>query len=217
VPISVLTTLTPVIAASWPRNRERMLRAVRQGAELLAIASLGALSFSIVAAGPVVRLVFGPQFADAAPALPILTATFVFICFGYLNGNLMAVLGLQRRMLRIGLWALLLNVAGNLLLVPPFGFIAAAWMTLATELLVCVLSTKQILARLELGLPAPGRILRSAIAAAVLAGALALMRTAGVPLGGLAAGACLLYPALLYALGAVEPGDLASVLRRRGV
>ena len=216
VPISVLTTLTPVIAASWPRNRERMLRAVRQGAELLAIASLGALSFSIVAAGPVVRLVFGPQFADAAPALPILTATFVFICFGYLNGNLMAVLGLQRRMLRIGLWALLLNVAGNLLLVPPFGFIAAAWMTLATELLVCVLSTKQILARLELGLPAPGRILRSAIAAAVLAGALALMRTAGVPLGGLAAGACLLYPALLYALGAVEPGDLASVLRRRG-
>ncbi len=217
VPISVLTTLTPVIAASWPHDRERMLSAVRQGAELLTVASLGALAFAITAAGPVVRLVFGPQFAAAAPALPVLTGAFVLICFGYLNGNLLAVLGLQRRLLAISLWALLANLAGNLILVPPFGFMAAAWMTLVTELLVCVLSLREILARLELGLPGPGRITRTVLAAILLGGALALMRAAGVPLGALAAATCVLYPMLLFALGAVEPAELGAVLRRGAV
>jgi O-antigen/teichoic acid export membrane protein len=220
VPISVLTTLTPVIAASWPHDRERLLRAVRQGAELLSVASLGALAFAIAAAGPVVRLVFGPTFADAAPALPVLTATFVFICFGYLNGNLMAVMGLQRRLLKISLWALLFNVVGNLALVPPLGFMAAAWMTLATELVVCALSLKEILAGLELGLGnvvPPTRIARTVLAAAVLGGLLALLRATGVPLGVLAAVACAAYPTLLFALGALEPADVGVVLRRKAV
>ncbi|MHB8531247.1 MAG: flippase [Solirubrobacteraceae bacterium] len=215
VPISVLTTLTPVIAASWPHDRERMLSAVRFGAELLTVASLGALAFAIVAAGPVVRLVFGAQFSAAAPALPVLTGAFVLICFGYLNGNLLAVLGLQMRLLKIGLWALLVNLIGNLLLVPPFGFIAAAWMTLLTELVVWVLSLKVILTRLELGLASaipPTRIGRTALAALVLGGALGLMRAVGVPLGGLAAAACVLYPLLLFALGAIESADIRLAL-----
>ena len=67
-----------------------------------------------MAATPVVRLIFGPEFLAAAPALPVLGAAFVFICFGYLNGTLLTVLGLQRRLLDISLLALVVNVAGNL-------------------------------------------------------------------------------------------------------
>ena len=66
----------------------------------------------------------------------MLAAAFVFISFGYLNGNLLVVLGLQRRLLRISLIALVVNVCGNLILVPLMGFMGAAWMTLATEVVV---------------------------------------------------------------------------------
>ena len=217
VPISVLTTLTPVIAASWPGDRERMFRAVRQGAELLTVASLGALAFSIAAATPVVRLVFGAQFTAAAPALPVLTAAFVFICFGYLNGSLLAVLGLQGRLLRISLWALAFNIAGNLILVPAFGFMAAAWMTLVTELLVCALSLRAVLGRLEMGLPALGRVGRTALAALLLGGALAGLRAAALPLGGLVPVACVLYPGLLFGLRAIVLSDLTVLVRRGAV
>lgn len=214
VPISVLTTLSPIIAASWPADRDRMLRVVRQAAELMAVASLGALAFSAVAAKPLVRLFFGPGYVAGAPALPVLAAVFVFICMGYLNGNLLTVLGLQRRLLRISLAALVVNVVGNLLLVPPLGFMGAAWMTLATEILVCALSSRVILSTLELPLPAPGRIGRTVLAAAVLAGGLAALRALGTPLGALIAAACVLYPALLFALRALEPADLAVLLKR---
>src|SRR4051794_14050562 len=55
VPGSILTTMAPVIAAAWPNDRERLLRAVRNTLELLCVGSFGALAFAIVAAEPVVR------------------------------------------------------------------------------------------------------------------------------------------------------------------
>ncbi len=214
VPISILTTLTPVIAASWPVDPGRMFRTVRLAAEMMAVGSLGALAFAIVAAEPVVRLIFGAEFVEAAPALPILGAAFVFICFGYLNGSLMTVLGLQGRLLRISVAALVLNLAGNLILVPTYGFLAAAWMTLATELLVFALSLRVILGNLK-----PERLdlsqgLRSFLAAGLLCGALEGLDRAGASLAVLVVAACLLYPALLFGLRAVRPDDLRVLLRR---
>jgi O-antigen/teichoic acid export membrane protein len=215
VPMSVLTTLSPVIAAAWPADRARLLRAARLTAELLAVTSLGALAFAIVAAEPVVRLIFGQEFVPAAPILPVLGAAFVFISFGYLNGNLLVVLGLQWRLLRISLIALLVNVCGNLILVPLTGFMGAAWMTLATEVFVFASSLSLILKTLELPLPRPGRIGRTVVAAALLAAGLDALRLVDAPLAVLAVAACVAYPALLFALRALGLDDVRILLRRR--
>jgi O-antigen/teichoic acid export membrane protein len=215
VPLSVLTTLTPIIAASWPAERERMLRVVRLAAELLSVASLGALAFAIAAATPLVRLIFGSSYVDAAPALPVLGAAFVFISFGYLQGNLLAVLGLQTRLMRISLVALAVNLVGNLILVPLTGFMGAAWMTLATEVVVCTLSLRTILRELALPLPPVGRVGRTFVAAVVLGAVLVLMRQVGAPLGALAAAACVGYPALLFGLRALAVDDLRVLLGGR--
>jgi O-antigen/teichoic acid export membrane protein len=214
VPISILTTLTPIIAASWPLDRERMLRTVGFAGELMAIASLGGLAFAAAAAGPFVRLVFGADFAAAAPALPILGGAFVFICFGYVNGSLLTVLGQQGRLLRISLAALVLNVAGNLILVPPYGFLAAAWVTLATEILVFGLSLRVIWRRLELHRPDLRRAGRIVLAAALLGAALAGLRAVDAGLVVLLVSTCLLYPALLFGLRALRVEDLRGLLRR---
>jgi len=217
VPISVLTTLGPVLAASWPADRARLLRTSRLSAELLAVTSLGGLGFAIVASEPVVRLIFGQEFVAAAPALPVLVAAFVFISFGYLNGNLLVVLGLQRRLLRISLIALVVNVCGNLIFVPLVGFMGAAWMTLATEVVVCVGSLSLILRTLEMPLPKPGRIGRTVLAAAVLTAGLEVLRVANAPLAVLVIAACVFYPALLFAFRAVGPDDLRVLVGRRAL
>jgi O-antigen/teichoic acid export membrane protein len=214
VPIAILTTLAPVLAAAWPADRERLLRTAQLTAELLAVASFGALAFAIVAAEPLVRLIFGAEFAAASPILPVLGGAFVLICFGYLNGNLLLVLGLQKRMLSISLVALVVNVAGNLILVPVFGYMAAAWMTLATEAVVFAQATVLVRRELGLGRPAVGRIARTALAAVVLGVGLGLLRLDGAPLGVLIAAACVCYPALLYGLGAFDLEDVRVVLRR---
>ncbi len=215
IPISVMTTLSPVIASAWPDHRERMLRVVRLAAEFLALGSLGALAVAIVAAEPLVRLLFGDAFAPAAPALPVLGAAFVFICFGYLTSNLMLVLGLTRRMVTVGLMALAANIALNLLLIPSYGFMGAAWVTLLTEVVVVGTGAWFVTARLPVHQMPLGRLARIVLAATTLALGLTVVERAGAPLGVLLAVAALAYPALLLLLRGVDPRELRTLRQLR--
>lgn len=211
IPASVLTTLAPLIAALWTSDRERLLRVLRLGSEFLAIGSLGALAFAIVAAEPVVVLLFGEEFRDAAPALPILGAAFVFVSFGYLTSNLLLVAGLVRKGVVVTFAGLVVNVVGNVILIPPYGFVAAAWTTLVTEVVVVGFSVYYISRVLPLGRAGLGRLPRVTAASVgtllVLAGANAL----GVPLAGLVAVFAVVYPALLLGLRAVELREIKAL------
>ena len=176
IPVSMMTTLMPILAAAWTANRERALRITWLAAEYLTIASLGGLVVSLVVARPVTVLLYGEDFASAAPALPVLAGAFVFICFGYLTGNLVLIAGLQRRLVAIGLIGLVVNVAGNVVLIPAWGFMGAAWMTLATEAVVVIATALMLRRQLGLTLPPLGRMARVVLAAFLLA---ALLLAAG--------------------------------------
>ncbi|HWI74479.1 MAG TPA: oligosaccharide flippase family protein, partial [Baekduia sp.] len=216
VPGAVITTIAPIVAALWLTDRERMLRVATLAAELLAIGSLGGLAFAIVGADPFMRLIFGDEFAPAAQALPVLAGAFVFICFGYLVANLLLVVGLAKRQIVVGLVALALNVAGNLILVPKYGFMAAAWMTLATELVVVGLGFVFLVGRLGRDSLSAGRLPQIAVAAVVLLGTLELVDTLGGGLAPLVAVSVLVYPALLLGLKAVSVGEVRDLVARRG-
>jgi O-antigen/teichoic acid export membrane protein len=176
------------------------------------MASLGALAFAIVDARPLVVFLFGSSFASAAPALPVLMAAFVLISFGYLVGSMVLILRLQRQFIRYAVAALVFNVALNLALVPPFGFLAAAWVTLATEVLVFGLTLRVVLRALEFR-PSLERIARSTLAATLLAALLWVVEQIG---GGLVADVvvtAICYPALLVALGTLRMRDVRAILR----
>ena len=147
IPASVMTTLFPLIAAAYPHKRDRVRNLLQMTAEYLAMASLPILVFTIVAAYPIVTLLFGEQFGPAAPALPILAGAFVSISFGYLVGNMVVILELQRLFLRYAAIGLVLNAALNVVFIPRYGFLAAAWITLLTEVTVMSLSMRRVLRR----------------------------------------------------------------------
>jgi O-antigen/teichoic acid export membrane protein len=215
VPVSILTTMSPVIAAAWPSDPARLRKAARMTLELLCVGSFGALAFAAVAAEPVVRLIFGQEFVEAAPILPVLGGAFVLISFGYLNDNLVLVMGKQKQRVWIGLIALAVNLIGNFALVPEFGYMAAAWMTLATEAIVVALETKLVIDALHVRRPNLTRVFRTAACALLLAAELAIAKALGAPLAALVALACISYPALLLGLGGLKVEDVAVVLRRR--
>jgi O-antigen/teichoic acid export membrane protein len=214
LPIAISTTFLPLVAAAHPADPERTRRMVQLAADYLAIGSLPALAFALVAAEPFIRLIFGDDFTDAAPALPVLMGAFVVICLGYLMGNMVVVLSLQRRFMIYAACALVFNVALNLALVPEYGFMAAAWITLATEILVVGLTARTVLVRLELR-PRLDRMARAVLAAGLMAGVVALLNAAGAPALVLM-GATVVYPALLLALRALSLGEIRELVGRRG-
>jgi O-antigen/teichoic acid export membrane protein len=167
----------------------------------------------LVAAEPIVTLLFGQEFKQAAPALPILMGAFVSISFGYLAGNMVVILELQRRFFRYAAAGLFVNASLNVVLIPRYGFLAAAWITLVTEVLVMSLTMRSVLGKLAMT-PRLGRLART-LAAALGMGALTwLAKSLGVTLLGLVAVAALSYPALLFGLGALSAEEVRSVLRK---
>jgi O-antigen/teichoic acid export membrane protein len=212
IPASVMTTLFPMIASAFPGDLPRVRGLIQTAAEFLSIASLPILAFTIVAAHRLVALLFGAQFLAATPALPILMGAFVAISFGYLTGSLVVVLGLQRRFLLYAAVGLAVNAGLNLLLIPPYGFQAAAWITLVTELVVMALITRDIVRALSMT-PRIGRIARTAAAAATMGAAVWLAQEAGLALLGLVAVSAVTYCAAIFLLRVVSPREVRALVR----
>jgi polysaccharide transporter, PST family len=213
LPAAIMTTLFPLFVAARDTHPERVRRLFRSAVDYLLLTSLPALAIALAGPTPITRLLFGPDFADAGPALPLLMATFVVVSLGYLTGYLIVAYGLQRRFLAIAIGALVFNVGTNLALVPSYGFMAAAWLTLATEILVMSLSMWIVCSKMGI-VPAGdhlGRIVLASAGTGLLAWGL---KEAGLPTLAWVAAAGVAYAASVIALGAVRLDELRALVRR---
>jgi O-antigen/teichoic acid export membrane protein len=214
VPDAFLLTLFPLMVRASKVDPERLRRLVQSGFDSLLILSLPLLAFTIVDSQRIVHLLFGEEFAGAERALPVLMGAYVLIALGYLVGNLVIVLGRQATFVRFAVLALVVNVIGNLVFIPFYGFMAAAWMTVLTEAVVLALT-----AHLVFGLapirPSGGRAARAGVAATGMAVVVALGHRAFE--GGLALDvlvAALAYLALVLALRAINIAEVREILGR---
>jgi O-antigen/teichoic acid export membrane protein len=214
VPAAVMMTLFPIISAAHPSDPARVRRLVQLAIDYLATVSFPALAFTIVAARPLVRLLFGPPFERAANGMPILMAAYVAICFGYVSGNMVVATNLQRRYVNYALVGLFVNVGLNLVLIPVYGYLAAAWITLLTNVVVIFPALRAVLREIGMRL-SPGRVLRTATAAAASGVVVAVLRGAGVPFGGLVVAMLACYLPLLLLLKAIDIGEVREVLGSR--
>ena len=75
LPAAIMTTLFPLFVAARDTDPERVRRLFRTAVDYLLLTSLPALAITLAGAEPITRLLFGEDFVDAAPALPLLMAT----------------------------------------------------------------------------------------------------------------------------------------------
>jgi O-antigen/teichoic acid export membrane protein len=212
VPISLATTLLPLLSAAYPADPRRIRRLLQVGLDLLAVASLPALAFTIVAAEPVVRVLFGADFVGAAPALPVLMAAYVLTCFGYLLGCMIVVLELQARLVAYSAVALVFNVGLNVILIPPYGFVAAAWTTLSIQILVLGAAATIVHRKMQLRLEVQ-RVAGATASALIMATTVDALDAVGTPSAALLAVAGFVYVAILFALRVVQADHLRVLLR----
>jgi O-antigen/teichoic acid export membrane protein len=214
VPIAVMTTLFPIMAGLFPAQPERLRQIMQSAIDYLTMIALGALALTLAASGPIVELLFGADFSSGATILPILFAAFVPICIGNVAGNMVIATDLQKRYIWFAALGLLLNASLNLLLIPRYGAEAAAWITLLTELVVVSLTLVAVLRRIEMRLR-----LRRIATATLAAGAAGLavwgLRQAGAGAVPLVVAMCVVYPALLLGLRALDLAELRGLVGNR--
>lgn len=217
LPATIMTTAFPLLAAAWPADPARMRRLVQQVLEAMALISVPALAFTLVASKQALVLLFGQEFAESARVLPVLMLAFVFTCFGYLLGFMAVIVDRQRTFAFIALGALAFNIAANVVFLPRYGYLAAAWVTVATEVLVIGFAARTALSPLGMQLR-PGRLPNAAAAGALMSLCVLVAQRAGVGAVGLGAVAAVTYPVGVIAFGGLSAGDrrfLTARLRRR--
>lgn len=205
IPGAIMVAVFPVMSAAFAADRPRVQRLVQRCAELMAVVSLPALAVTIVLSGPLVAFMFGEGFDESAAVLPVLMVAFVAICYGNLAGFLAPVLDLQWRLTIFAAVGATVNVGLNILLIPRYGALGAAWVTAITESLtmLCLLAT--CLRRLDLRLGV-GRLARAVLAAVLMALAMRAAQPLGLAVALVAGGA--VYPLALWKLRVVLVSDL---------
>jgi O-antigen/teichoic acid export membrane protein len=215
LPDTVLATFFPMLVAAYASDLNRLRSLVQLSIEIISTASFPALAFTIPNARLISETLFGPEFSDTGPTLAILVGAFTIIASGYTFGFMIIVLNMQRRLIAWATAGLVVNVVLNLLLLPRYGFVAAAWVTVATELLVIGLMVRAVLPEIEHTISLD-RLTRIALASAAMGFSMWALRTTGAPLWLLAIAALVIYAWGLFALRAWTLDELRAALARGG-
>jgi O-antigen/teichoic acid export membrane protein len=96
-------------------------------------------------AGPLMQLIFGPQFTDGATALAILIWVVPITSIRVLYRATLLSHGLQTQNLWAAVAAVAVNIAMNLALIPSFGYPGSAVASLTAEALLLILSWQVVL------------------------------------------------------------------------
>lgn len=174
VPSLAMTVLTPVIAASVVAGVAVLQRRYGHLMHLIAL-----LSFPVAVAGMMTAARVFPAipgfaaFDGAGVALAVLAPAAPCIFFGTALSAVLVSGHEQGRLLTVSFVGLVLNVALNVALIPPFSFVGAAVATTATEVAVVVGLVHMI--RRHVGVAWPwSRVSRAARASVAMAAVLAL-------------------------------------------
>jgi O-antigen/teichoic acid export membrane protein len=192
-----LNNTFPVISEAIGRDEPRVRRALQDSADLFAILGAPVVAGGLVLAPDVVRLAGGEEFADAASPLRVLLVAGALAAMNGVFGFALIAKERQASALWLNVTGLSVNVALNFLLVPRYGIMAAAWVTVGSELVILAGSYFLMRRHFEF-FPAPRVIAPAALAAAAAAGLVWWLPD--LPLAVTAPLVALAYAALLYAI-----------------
>lgn len=147
VAITVITPLIPILTNQIAVDRRAALADCRMATQF---AGLFALPAAIVlpTVGPsILATVLGHEFTGAAAPLNVLSWNFVFIVFALLGSSI----NLANGEVAHGYWnaplACLINLLLNLLLIPRFGMVGAAWAAVGSQFAMLLVSQVYLFTR----------------------------------------------------------------------
>jgi len=209
-PAIVMTSVFPLLSRYVETSEDRARRLLQSASDVFWSIGLPLAAGGVVLATGIVELAGGSEFAGSAEPLRLLLPAGALAYVNGLFGYALIAKNRQRDALWLNVVGLVLNLALNFALVPTYGIVAAAAVTLGCE--VVILGGSWFLMRTHYGFfPSLVGAGKALLAALVMAGVLWPLRHGPViPLVALGA---VVYGVVLFALGGV---DRELIARLRG-
>ena len=141
LPVMYMGLVLPHLVATWSqRLKEEFNQRLQQTFDFFSIVVLPLLFGTPLVAVPLMILIAGGEFERSGAVLPILMLAMLPIFTGALTGHAIVALNKQRVMLWGYAVTAIVALVGYFLLIPIFGITGAAWMTVASEVLINTLT-----------------------------------------------------------------------------
>jgi O-antigen/teichoic acid export membrane protein len=214
IPAYSTLALFPVMSRQAVEDKDALMRSTRLGIKLLVMIALPLAVVTTFIAPFLVLLLGGPAYLPHAGIA--LTIMIWSIPFGWINSivnYILIALGQQAKLTRAFIVGLLFNITANLILIPHFSYIAAAFITILSELVegfVFVIYLDKSLGSIRW----IGLLWRVFLSAAIMFSAIWLLWPVQVIVA-LVAG-MIVYPIALLVLRAIGPEERSMLARLRG-
>ena len=160
LPYGIMGTLLPALAKSaWNQDEKERCRVTMQ---LLYAMALFLILAAMLLGDGAVRMVLGPSYQGSAVVFKILAWATIPMFLNYALNTFLLARKREKVFLRTASVCTVVNVAANLLLIPRYSYVAAAAVTILTELVL--IGQNLVIVRGELGyVPMPKRALRNSL------------------------------------------------------
>jgi O-antigen/teichoic acid export membrane protein len=209
VPFMIAGLMLPLFSEAWGKgDKARLAHLTKESASALMFLIAPMVMGTLVLADRIMLLVAGPDFAASAGVLRVLIVATGIIFMNVIYAHVVVAIQAQRQMLPIYILTALGIGVGYLFLIPRYGLWAAAWLTVASEVLVTTGSYVVASRAVSMGLHVRS-VLIAWTSASVMA--VTLLALQALPLLPLILVGAIVYAALLLGLKAF-PKELISQL-----
>jgi len=209
-PAMFIGLIMPLLSNSALVDKEKFKNIFQKALDILIIfivpMTIGLLMLSL----PIVILVGGSDFSASALVLSILTPAIAFIFLGNLFGSTIIDLDKQKTAAWIYFIGMIFNIVVNLIFIPKYRYIGAAWVTTATEFLVTFFML--ILIYKTINYLPKFRVIRPLIAGGAMAGFIYLFNNWNIFL--LVIGGLIVYSTALYLIGGIKKEEVQLLTKR---
>ena len=206
--------IIPSLSRTYVRDPEAVKRWYYHSVRVITFSSLPAAVGAALVARPLILFLYGAQFAPSVPIFGAIVWDLPLLMFCSFCGNMTTVVGEEHAAARIYGINAAANIVLNAIFIPHYGAMAAAVITVVTDLVGSI--QFYVLLRHKLDLPDIRLLLLRVAAASGLMGAVVFL-SRGLPLAAVIALGVVVYLALAVALKIVgEPErDVATRLWRK--
>ena len=132
-------SLKPLLSKNIENDKEKAAKAATQGLTFLLFMALSIVVACTTFSKEIITFLANSDFVSGAPALIILSFSGILIYLNVLLGEIMIARDLRKYLFVLAISVLAFNIITNIIFIPRYSFIAAAYTTLASEILLFVL------------------------------------------------------------------------------
>jgi O-antigen/teichoic acid export membrane protein len=162
----------------------------------------------------IIGLIGGSGFTESAHVLRILIFALALIFLGHFFNAILIVSNLQKKLMLVLLVAAVVNISLNVILIPHFSYLGAAYVSVATELIVVFLTAYLVISKVKY-YPRVDKLAKIIFSGLIMS--LFLFVFQGKNFFILASASFLIYFLALWALRVIKNSEIMSLISQKGV